>query len=259
MKKNFKKSLAVLLVAMMLFSVISVSVFAATYTVTFQATSNADKGQTQTATRTFSKKGEVIILPTKEELTFTREGYDHIGWSTGSTGSTKHGDFGAEYTTTKAANYKMYPAWKAKVFKVTYTAGAFGVGEDVVVDATYNKSIKISDALFTREGYTQVGWATTEGGAKVYDLGAKYTANEGATLYPVWADKVYTVTVVGGAANSNNNTAGSKVTITASPAVNQLFVNWEVVSGNVTFDPSGGINLRVDGVKHIGFLYLIVC
>ncbi len=29
----------------------------------------------------------------------------------------------------------------------------------------------------------------------------------------------------------------------------------EFRSGNVTFDPAGGVNLNVDGVKHIGFLY----
>lgn len=29
----------------------------------------------------------------------------------------------------------------------------------------------------------------------------------------------------------------------------------EFRSGNVTFDPAGGVNLIVDGVKHIGFLY----
>ena len=29
----------------------------------------------------------------------------------------------------------------------------------------------------------------------------------------------------------------------------------EFRSGNVTFDPAGGVNLKVDGVKHIGFLY----
>ena len=187
MKKNFKKSLAVLLVAMMLFSVISVSVFAATYTITFKTTSNADKGQTQTTTRTYSARGEVITLPTKEELTFTREGYNHVGWSTGSTGATKHGDFGAEYTVNKTGNFSMYPAWEAKVFKVTYTAGAYGVGEDVVIDATYNKTVKISDAIYTREGYTQTGWSLTEGGEVAYALnktGVKFEAD--TTLYPVW-------------------------------------------------------------------------
>lgn len=29
----------------------------------------------------------------------------------------------------------------------------------------------------------------------------------------------------------------------------------EFKSGNVTFDPNGGVNLKVDGIKHIGFLY----
>lgn len=194
MKKNFKKSLAVLLAMLMLVSVLGVTAFAATYTVTFQATSNADKGQTQTATRTFSKKGDIIILPTKDELTFTREGYDHVGWSTGSSGATKHGDFGEEYKTTKAANYKMYPAWSAKVFQVTYSAGAYGVGEDVTVEATYNKAVKLSDAIFTREGYTQVGWALSDGGEQEYKLSqTNVKFEEDTVLYPVWVKDVYNV------------------------------------------------------------------
>ncbi len=193
MKKNFKKSLAVLLAMMMLVSIASVSVYAA-FAITFQATSNADKGQTQTYVISGVNKGDVIILPTKEQLTFTREGYDHVGWSTGTTGATKHGDFGAEYEVTKSSAFKMYPAWAAKVFQITYTAGAYGEGADVVVEATYNKAMKVSDALFTREGYTQVGWALSEGGEQAYKLSqSSVKFEEDTVLYPVWVKDVYNV------------------------------------------------------------------
>ncbi len=249
MKKNFKKSLAVLLAMLMLVSVVSVTAFAAAKTVTFQATSNADKGQTQTATRTFNQKGDIIILPTKEELTFTREGYDHIGWSTGATGATKHGDFGAEYTVTKTSSFKMYPAWKAKVFSITYTAGAYGVGEDVVIETTYNKATKISGAIFTREGYTQVGWALSEGGEQEYKLnqtGAKFTAD--TVLYPVWVKDVYNVET-----NINSADFGSVCVGYVTPAAITLTIknnsNVEIsytlpTSSNYTIKASGSLTLK---------------
>ncbi len=249
MKKNFKKSLAVLLAMLMLVSVVSVTAFAATYTITFQATSNADKGQTQTATRTFSKKGDTIILPTKEELTFTREGYDHVGWSTGSTGTTKHGDFGAEYKTTKASNYKMYPAWKAKTFDITYTAGAYGVGADVVVEATYNKAMKISDALFTREGYTQVGWALSEGGEQEYKFnqtGVKFS--EDTVLYPVWVKDVYSVETSINAADFGSVCVGyvtpAALTLTITNNSNVEIEYTLPTSVNYSIKASGSLKLK---------------
>ena len=44
----------------------------------------------------------------------------------------------------------------------------------------------LKGATFTRSGYTQTGWATSDGGVKAYDLGAYYTANAAITLYPFW-------------------------------------------------------------------------
>ena len=248
MKKNFKKSLAVLLAMMMLVSIASVSVYAA-FAITFQATSNADKGQTQTYVISGVNKNDVIILPTKEQLTFTREGYDHVGWSTGTTGATKHGDFGGEYKVTKSSAFKMYPAWAAKIFDITYTAGAFGEGADVVVEATYNKAMKISDALFTREGYTQVGWALSEGGEQEYKLNqTNVKFGEDTVLYPVWVKDVYNVET-----SVNSADFGSVCVGYATPAAVSLVIknnsNIEVTytlptSANYIINASGSLTLK---------------
>lgn len=55
----------------------------------------------------------------------------------------------------------------------------------------------LKGAIFHRKGYTQVGWATTEGGAKVYDLEQTLTPNSDTVeiLYPVWQVNTYTVTL----------------------------------------------------------------
>ena len=50
----------------------------------------------------------------------------------------------------------------------------------------YNDILTLRGKLFTRTGHTQVGWATIDGGEKVYGLDSVYTKNEALTLYPVW-------------------------------------------------------------------------
>ena len=58
----------------------------------------------------------------------------------------------------------------------------------------YNDALTLRGALFTRTGHTQVGWATTDGGEKVYSFDDVYTKNEALTLYPVWNTNKYTIT-----------------------------------------------------------------
>ena len=77
---------------------------------------------------------------------------------------------------------------------VTYQPGTNGSGNAVTDIKFYNDALALRGALFTRTGYTQVGWATVDGGEKVYGLDAVYTQNEALTLYPVWNTNQYTIT-----------------------------------------------------------------
>jgi len=77
---------------------------------------------------------------------------------------------------------------------VTYQPGTNGSGNAVTDIKFYNDALTLRGALFTRTGYTQVGWATTDGGEKVYGLDDVYTKNEALTLYPVWSTNKYTIT-----------------------------------------------------------------
>ncbi len=43
-------------------------------------------------------------------------------------------------------------------------------------------------------GTRKVGWATVDGGEKVYGFEDVYTQNEALTLYPVWNTNKYTIT-----------------------------------------------------------------
>ena len=77
---------------------------------------------------------------------------------------------------------------------VTYQPGENGDGNAVTDVKLYNDNLTLRGALFTRTGYTQVGWATVDGGEKVYGFEDIYAKNEALTLYPVWNTNKYTIT-----------------------------------------------------------------
>ena len=77
---------------------------------------------------------------------------------------------------------------------VAYQPGENGSGNAVTDIKFYNDILTLRGKLFTRTGYTQTGWATVDGGEKVYGFDAVYTKNEALTLYPVWNTNQYTIT-----------------------------------------------------------------
>ena len=91
---------------------------------------------------------------------------------------------------------------------VTYKPGENGNGNAVTDIKFYNDALTLRGKMFTRTGYTQVGWATVDGGEKVYGLDAVYTQNEALTLYPVWQTDTYAITydLNGGTAEGNPDT-----------------------------------------------------
>ena len=91
---------------------------------------------------------------------------------------------------------------------VTYQPGTDGSGNAVTDIKFYNDALTLRGALFTRTGYTQVGWATVDGGEKVYAFGGGYTTNAALTLYPVWQMDTYAITydLNGGTAEGNPDT-----------------------------------------------------
>ena len=91
---------------------------------------------------------------------------------------------------------------------VTYKPGENGNGNAVTDIKFYNDALTLRGKMFTRTGYTQVGWATVDGGEKVYGLDAVYTQNEALALYPVWQTDTYAITydLNGGTAEGNPDT-----------------------------------------------------
>lgn len=82
----------------------------------------------------------------------------------------------------------------ATTFPVQYEPGSYGA-EATQSDTKYRQQpLTLADALFTRTGYTQTGWAQSDGGESVYAFGAVYETDAPLTLYPVWLANTYTVT-----------------------------------------------------------------
>lgn len=74
-------------------------------------------------------------------------------------------------------------------YTVGYEPGAYGIGDSESAIKIHGEDLELEGQLFTRSGYKQIGWATSDGGEKVYELAGTYTANEAVTLYPAWQKK----------------------------------------------------------------------
>ena len=148
-------------------------------------------------------------------------------------------------------------------YEVIYLPGTYGTGSAVTDMKPHNNILTLRGALFTRAGYTQVGWATVDGGEKVYDFKDIYTKNEALTLYPVWNTNKYTI-----AFDTNGGSEIAPITqdygteITAPdnptrkgytfkgwdkeipetmPAENiTVKAQWEINQYTITFDTNGG-------------------
>ena len=114
---------------------------------------------------------------------------------------------------------------------VTYKPGENGSGNAVTDIKFYNDILTLRGALFTRTGHTQVGWATVDGGEKVYGLDAVYTKNEALTLYPVWNTNKYTITfdTAGGSEIAPiTQDYGTAITAPADPTrEGYTFIGWD--------------------------------
>ena len=148
-------------------------------------------------------------------------------------------------------------------YEVIYLPGTYGTGSAVTDMKPHNNILTLRGALFTRAGYTQVGWSTVDGGEKVYGFEDVYTQNEALTLYPVWNTNKYTITFdTNGGSEIAPITQDYGTEITAPdnptrkgytfkgwdkeipetmPAENiTVKAQWEINQDTITFDTNGG-------------------
>lgn len=73
-------------------------------------------------------------------------------------------------------------------YAVTYAAGTDDAVGNLPNKQTkyYGKSLTLSKATPTRDGYNFLGWSTSKGGSVTHKSGASYTGNAALTLYAIW-------------------------------------------------------------------------
>lgn len=154
-----------------------------TYTISY------NKGSYGTGSNTTQTKYHGTPITLKGEI-FTRTGYTQTGWSKTDGGDKKY-DLGAIYSTND--DITLYPYWTKHTYTIRYKKGANGIGEDQTQGKEFGVDVTLKGAIFTRDGYTQDGWSTEDGGELIYTTGATYSRNYSVTLYPHWSGESHTI------------------------------------------------------------------
>ena len=147
---------------------------------------------------------------------------------------------------------------EAATYTVTYDPGANGTGTASIATKLEGRPLTLADKLFTRTGYTQTGWATRDGGEKVYALDAIYENDEAITLYPVWTANQYTVTLD---SNGGGAVTPSRIKVTygedcpAMPVLQwagHIFYGWydAQTGGKQYVDGNGNSTARYDKTEN---------
>lgn len=171
--------------------------------VTLTLSYNANGGSGAPSNSQHSKSQDVYPISVTATISGTRPsrtGYNFLGWSLSSSASSASYQPGGTISysfesgeTTKTLT--LYAVWSLKTYTVTYDKGAYGSGTNQTATKRHNVALTLKDAIFTRTGFEQTGWATEDGGSLVYQLGGSYTANAAITLYPVWSASASTFTL----------------------------------------------------------------
>lgn len=194
-------------------------VMAVTCTVTVNYNANGGSGAPQ---RQIVTSQNVTSFPKTFTVTLrsgepTRSNWAFLGWSQNASATSPTYQPGGTLTYTfptstggnQSATITLYAVWSKGPYTITYRPGTNGSGSVQTQSKTHGVSITLKGAIFTRTGYSQVGWATSDGGSLVYALSASYTANSPITLYPVWEGQNSTITSLSNSVPIDNTTTGT--------------------------------------------------
>lgn len=181
-----------------------------------------------------------VTLPTP-----SRTGYTFNGWYTAASGGTRVGGGGSSYTPTAAIT--LYAQWTIITYTVSYNKGSYGSGTNTSDTKTYGVNLTLKGAIFTRTGYTQDGWSTSDGGNKVYDLSGTYSQNAAVTLYPHWKIITYQVSYNAGggtgAPAAQTKTYGVNLTLSSTQPTwaGHTFASWNTAANGTgtSYQPGG--------------------
>ena len=158
-----------------------------TYSVKFDVNGGTGSISSQTK-RYFSDLKLTSAVP-------SRTGYVFKGWGTSSTDTNP--DFQPGGTYYHNMNMTLYAVWEKATYIISYDAnGGNGAPESQI--KTHGEDITLSSAIPQRYNHVFMGWSLSPSSSSIaYNPGDNYTAEEPITLYAVWLERNYDLSVSG--------------------------------------------------------------
>ena len=173
------------------------------------------------------------------EITATpNSGYKFVSWAVSGTGAELSSDTDNPTTLTiGSADATVTATFRALyTYTISYAAGTGDgiTGSKADETKTEDEAFTLpSTAVFTRSGYVQTGWATSDGGSKAFELGGSYTTNADQAFYPFWtAANTLTFDANGGTGSMEAQQGVGTITLTANAftKTGYTFVGWNTVA-----------------------------
>lgn len=198
-----------------------------TYTVAFNA--NGGSGAPSSQTKTYDVN--LTLSNTKP----SRIGYTFKQWNTAQDGTGTAYSAGGTYSGNAAVT--LYAIWTANQYTVKFNNNG-GSGSMSDQSMTYDAPATLKANLFSRTGYSFIGWATSSGGSVTYKDGDSVsnlvsTSGGSITLYAVWS--INSITITFDAASNGGTTPESSRVINYGYSMTNLpvaektyykFVGW---------------------------------
>ncbi|MCL2082260.1 MAG: InlB B-repeat-containing protein, partial [Oscillospiraceae bacterium] len=147
-------------------------------TVTFHSNDGTNNIYKQTL-----KTDQIALL---DANTFTRIGYTFSGWAT-SSGGTALFDDSDDYIMGYEENYDLYAVWRPNIYQVTFSGNGAVSGSMPKQAMAFDDTVQLNANLFTRPGYTFIGWRDAVSGTEYADQGGYSMKSEGAVLVAIWS------------------------------------------------------------------------
>lgn len=194
------------------------------YTVKFHSNDGNDATETQ-----------LFAYGTPQNLrlnSFTRAGYDFLGWSTNSTATAAQYADGAEVnnlTAVSGGTVDLYAVWKAVAYKIAFDLQGGNVNDnpaDIVQTANYDAQMNLPTYNPRKTGYNFAGWWTEIGGTGT-QIAAAFTVDNtilsptsmgnpdvATKLYAHWTAETYEIiwSLEGGTIDDSSDDPQTNVT-----------------------------------------------
>ena len=146
----------------------------------------ANDGSENSSTQDFNPSKEVKLAGE----VFTRDGYFFVGWNTDPEGNGTH--YNAEASISLTEDMTLYAEWVATK-SITYKAND-GTTASSEQEFDPSKEVKLASDIFTRDGFTLIGWNTASNGSgTVYACNEFLTLDSDLTLYAMWKNESRTI------------------------------------------------------------------